>query len=77
MARQDRELREDLLILDVAAALDAYPLHREIEPLLIVRRDIVVIDAGPQELAGAGTRRLQGEELLARAQASGSRHGRR
>ena len=55
----------------MAAALDAYPLHREIEPQLVVRRNVVVIDARPQELAGAGTRRLEGEALLARAQREG------
>ena len=71
VAGQHGELREDLLILDVASALDAYPLHGEIEAQLIVRRDVVVIDARPKELAGAGTRRLQGEDLLARAQREG------
>jgi hypothetical protein len=68
MARQDRELRKDLLVLDVAAALHAYPLHGEVEPQLIVHGDIVVIDTRTQKFASAGTRRLQSKELLARAQ---------
>ena len=48
--RRHRELRKYLLIFDVAAALHPHALHGEIELRDLVRGNVVVVDAGAQEL---------------------------
>ena len=59
---------KNLLILDLPRSLRAHPLYREIEQGSGIPRDVVEVDAGPEELPGPGAQRLQLQPLRARLQ---------
>jgi hypothetical protein len=60
--------RKDLLILDVTAALNPHPLHREIEACGIVGGDAIVIDARAQKLASSRAQGSEGDLAAARGE---------
>src|SRR6185503_13836774 len=45
-ARRDRQAPEDLLVLDLFGAGGAYPLHHQVETIVILGLDAVVVDGG-------------------------------
>ena len=57
--RVDRQARIDLLVLDVLRARRTHPLDDQVELVGVGRIQVVVVDRGAQELAGARALRLQ------------------